>query len=57
MGKQGRLREKQRRQGQKRLDASREGRKPILTWDPPPAWLSDAEDAEGAETPEGACDD
>ena len=41
MGKQGRLREKQRRQGQRRLDARWEWRKPILSWDPPPAWLED----------------
>ena len=46
MGKQGRLREKQRRQGQKRLDATREWRKPILSWDPPEEWVTDGEDVE-----------
>ena len=47
MGKQGRLREKQRRQGQRRLDARWEWRKPVLSWEPPREWLAADADCVG----------
>ena len=57
MGKQGRLRQKQRRQGERRLEAARGQVKPVLTFDDGRPWAPEVWPAADADDPDQVPDE